>query len=67
MARIWGSCAPAPPHLKTAPTDDDAGEVNLAARRNMSRSPSVIASGSQTSVSNEAHCSRMSDGRTSGW
>jgi len=40
---------------------------NLAARRNMSRSPSVMASGIQTSVSNDEHCSTMSDGRTSGW
>jgi len=40
---------------------------NLAARRNMSRSPSVMASGSQTSVSNDEHCSTMSEGLTSGW
>ena len=40
---------------------------NLAARRNMRRSPSVMASGSQTSVSNEQHCSTISDGRILGW
>jgi len=40
---------------------------NLAARRNMRRSPSVMASGTQTSVSNEQHCSTISDGRILGW
>ena len=40
---------------------------NLAARRNMRRSPSVMASGSQTRVSNDEHCSTMSEGLMSGW